>query len=82
VKVVASVFLFLVLLGPKVQAATSQRTLGDIPDARESLLRIVNPRFCKTLLLSPVEGWIVARGQLAAGTHIFGPRLIHSELKS
>jgi hypothetical protein len=27
-----------------------------------------------------VEGWIVARGQLAAGTRIFGTRVIHSEL--
>jgi hypothetical protein len=79
-KVVASVFLFLLLLGPKAQPATLQRTLGDIPGAPESLLRIVNPRFYKTLLISPVEGWIVVRGQLAAGTHIFGARVIYSEL--
>lgn len=54
--------------------------LDDIPGARESLLRIVSPRFYKTLLISPVEGWIVVRGQLAAGTHMFGARIIHSEL--
>src|SRR5437868_13388275 len=69
------------VLGASVFAATPPpRILGDIPGARESLLRIVSPRFYKTLLISPVEGWIVARGQLAAGSHIFGARLIHSEL--
>src|SRR5437764_808236 len=78
------VFATIVVLGTlscgNVQAAPASRVLGDIPGARESLLRIVSPRFYRTLLVSPVEGWIVVRGQLAAGTHMFGARIIHSEL--
>jgi hypothetical protein len=77
----ARVVLFFVLLGAAdVAAALPQRFLGDIPGARESLLRIVSPRFYKTLMISPVEGGIVVRGQLAAGTRVFGARVIHSEL--
>lgn len=53
--------------------------MGDIPGARESLLRIVSHRFYQSLLISPVEGWIVVRGQLS-GNRVFGARLIHSEL--
>ena len=64
----------------RLQAQEPRRLLGDIPGARESLLRMVSPRFYKTLLISPVEGWIVVRGQLAAGTHMFGARIVHSEL--
>jgi len=60
--------------------ALPPRRLPDIPGASESLLRMVNPRFYQTLLISPVTGWIVARGQLASGTHVFGARVIHSEL--
>lgn len=56
------------------------RVLSDIPAARESLLRIVSPRFYQTLLISPVEGWIVVRGQLTGGTHMVGARIVHSEL--
>jgi hypothetical protein len=78
------VFAKIVLLGivfcGGVQAAPVSRVLGDIPGARESLLRIVSPRFYRTLLISPVQGWIVVRGQLAAGTHMFGAGIIHSEL--
>jgi hypothetical protein len=63
-----------------LHAETRQRFLSDIPAARESLLRIVSPRFYKTLLISPVEGWIVVRGQLFTGTRMSGARIIHSEL--
>jgi len=77
-------FATIVLLGilscGNSQAASTSRALGDIPGARESLLRIVSPRFYQTLLISPVEGWIVVRGQLASGTHMFGARIVHSEL--
>src|SRR2546421_9191282 len=79
-RLVASVLLFAFLATLNARGASPVRTLADIPGARESLLRIVNPRFYKTLLISPVEGWVVARGQLVSGTHIFGARLIHSEL--
>jgi len=63
-----------------VEAQDHERVLGNIPGARESLLRMVSPRFYRTLLISPVEGWIVVRGQLSNGTRMFGARVIHSEL--
>jgi hypothetical protein len=72
--------LFSVLALAPLQAQTKARALKDIPAARESLLRIVSPRFYRTLLVSPVEGWIIVRGQLAAGTRMYGARVIHSEL--
>jgi hypothetical protein len=75
----AFVFL-LVLVERDATAAPGQRILKDIPGAKESLLRTVNPRFYKTLLISPVEGWIVVRGQFSNGTHMYGARVIHSEL--
>src|ERR1044071_9195343 len=76
----ATVVLVGSLLCCNLNAASTSRRLGDIPGARESLLRIVSPRFYRTLLISPVEGWVVVRGQLVAGTHMFGARIIHSEL--
>jgi hypothetical protein len=62
------------------KAQAPKRVLADIPGAPESLLRTVSPKFYRTLLISPVEGWIVVRGQLSAGTRMFGARVIHSEL--
>ena len=80
-RILAAIFVFLFgLTTPYVEGQTPRRVLSDIPGARESLLRIVSPRFYRTLLISPVEGWIVVRGQLAAGTHLFGAGIIHSEL--
>jgi hypothetical protein len=43
------------------------------------LRRSISPRFYKTLLISPVQGWIVVRASLA-GTHLSGARVIRSEL--
>jgi hypothetical protein len=78
------VFATVLLLGAfscvSTHGAPAARLLGDIPGAKESLLRTVNPRFYKTLLISPVEGWIVVRGQFSNGTHMYGARVIHSEL--
>ena len=44
------------------------------------LQRSVSPKFYKSLLISPVEGWIIVRGQLS-GTRLAGARVIQSELK-
>jgi hypothetical protein len=44
------------------------------------LQRSVSPKFYKSLLISPVEGWIIVRGQLS-GTRLSGARVIQSELK-
>jgi len=54
------------------------RSLNDIPAAKESLLRIVSPKFYRSLLISPVEGWIVVRGDLM-NDHLTGTRIIRSE---
>lgn len=40
---------------------------------------MVSPKFYKSLLISPVKGWIVARGQLV-GDHVSGATVIHSEM--
>src|SRR2546423_13908569 len=80
-RILAAISLFLFgLTNLSAESARPHRVLSDIPAARESLLRIVSPRFYQTLLISPVEGWIVVRGQLAGGTNMFGPRIVHSEL--
>jgi hypothetical protein len=69
----------LVLAGGNMAAAAAGRNINDIPAARESVRRIVSSKFYRSLLISPVEGWIVVRGELA-GDHLLGPRVIHSEL--
>ncbi|MFL6537246.1 MAG: hypothetical protein ACJ8HQ_12115 [Chthoniobacterales bacterium] len=71
--------LFLSFASPVFAAASRGRTIDEIPSARESLLRGVSPRFYKTLLISPVSGWVAVRGELA-GTGLVGTRVIHSEL--
>lgn len=69
----------LLLAGPGLSAAAEVRSIRDIPAARESLLRTVSPKFYRTLLVSPVEGWIVVRGWLS-GTHLTNLKVIRSEL--
>lgn len=69
---VACVFGFIV---PFAQA----RSINDIPAAKEALLRIVSPKFYRSLAISPVEGWIVVRGNLVQN-HVAGARVIRSEL--
>jgi hypothetical protein len=78
--VIASAISVLLALGGNIQAAAkNQRTLGDIPGARGSLSRIVSRKFYQSLLISPVRGWIVVRGQLVDG-RLSGSRIAHSEL--
>ena len=69
----------LALMGGNVAAATAPRNLNKIPAAREALLRMVSPKFYRSLLISPVEGWIVVRGDLV-NNHLLGTKVIHSEL--
>jgi len=69
----------LALIGGNVAAATAPRNLNKIPAAREALLRMVSPKFYRSLLISPVEGWIVVRGDLV-NNHLLGTKVIHSEL--
>jgi hypothetical protein len=79
-KFVAIVSLLLCFAQLSSGAEPPARRLSDIPGARESLLRIVSPRFYRTLLISPVKGWIVVSGHLSSGTHMFDQRVTHSEL--
>jgi hypothetical protein len=43
------------------------------------LQRSISRKFYKSLLVSPIDGWIVVRGQWV-GTRIGGPRIMRSEL--
>src|SRR5438105_15823180 len=70
---------WLTLTGGNVAAVTAPRNLNQIPAAREALLRMVSPKFYRSLLISPVEGWIVVRGDLV-NNHLLGAKVIHSEL--
>jgi hypothetical protein len=71
--------ILLVLISGKVTAAAARRNINDIPAARESLRTIISSRLYRSLLISPVEGSIVVRGELARD-HLVGPKVIHSEL--
>lgn len=44
------------------------------------LQRSVSPKFYKSLLISPLEGWITVRANLS-GTSLSGPKIIRSELQ-
>ncbi|PZR74804.1 MAG: hypothetical protein DLM73_06930 [Chthoniobacterales bacterium] len=60
--------------------AADARTLTNINAIPTRVLqRSISPKFYKSLLISPVEGWIVVRGQLV-GTRVSGTKVIHSEL--
>ena len=69
-------------LGTMVSAAplTRPRTLTDINAISTRVLqRSISPKFYKSLLISPIEGWIVVRANVS-GTRLSGMRVIHSEL--
>ena len=56
------------------------RTLTDLNViSTQAFQRSISPRFYKSLLISPIEGWVVVRGNVA-GTRLSGMRVVHSEL--
>jgi hypothetical protein len=56
------------------------RTVTDLNlISTQALQRSISPKFYKSLLISPIEGWVVVRGNLA-GAHLSGMRVVHSEL--
>jgi hypothetical protein len=56
------------------------RALTDINAIPTRVLkRSISPKFYRSLLISPVQGWIVVRANLT-GTRLYGSRVIHSEL--
>ena len=69
-------------VGSIVSAAplTRPRTLTDIDAISTRVLqRSISPKFYKSLLISPIQGWIVVRANVS-GTRLSGARVIHSEL--
>lgn len=57
------------------------RTISDISSIPHQVLqRSISPRFYKSLLISPIEGYVVVRGQVNNTTRLSGLRVIHSEL--
>jgi hypothetical protein len=72
---------FLIPLSPANAAPTStSRTLSDLNVIPTRVLkRSISPKFYKSLLISPVKGWIVVRATLA-GTRLSGARVVRSEL--
>ena len=56
------------------------RTIGEVNLISHRVLkRSISPKFYKTLMMSPIDGWIVVRGKLS-GTRVFGERIIRSDL--
>jgi hypothetical protein len=55
------------------------RSINDIPAAKEALLRIVSPKFYRSLAISPVEGWVVVRGDLV-NDHLARTRVVRSDV--
>jgi hypothetical protein len=67
--------------GVAAPAPAKGRTLTDLNVIPTQVLqRSVSPKFYKSLLISPVEGWIIVRAQLS-GTRLSGARVIRSEQK-
>ena len=66
--------------GFAAKPSTEVRTLTDLNVIPMRVLkRSISPKFHQSLLISPVEGWIVVRASLT-GTHLSGMRVIRSEL--
>jgi hypothetical protein len=55
------------------------RTIKELPEAREALFRLVTPHFYRSLMISPIEGWVTVRGHLA-GTRVAGAKIVRSDL--
>jgi hypothetical protein len=77
-----TVLMLVALLRSSVAASpsTQDRTLTDINVIPTRVLkRSISRKFYKSLLISPIQGWIVVRANLA-NTRLSGMRVIHSEL--
>ena len=61
-------------------APAKGRTLTDLNGISTRVLqRSISPKFYKSLLISPIQGWVVVRANIS-GTRLSGMRVIHSEL--
>lgn len=56
------------------------RTITDLNViSTRALQRSISPKFYKSLLISPIHGWVAVRGNLAR-TRLSGLKVVHSEL--
>jgi len=61
-------------------APTKARTLTDINGISTRVLqRSISAKFYKSLLISPIQGWVVVRANMS-GTRLSGMRVVRSEL--
>ena len=73
------VVLALVRSSLAVPQSAQGRSIGDVKLIPTSVLqRSISPQFYKSLLVSPIEGWVVVRGQLH-GTTLSGLKVVRSE---
>lgn len=76
------VFILAAFLRSSIAALPSAqgRTLADMNIIPARVLkRSISAKFYKSLLISPIQGWVVVRADLT-GTRLSSPRVIHSEL--
>lgn len=73
-----------VVLSGSIFAAPSSvkgRKLTDLNVVPARILqRSVSPKFYKSLLVSPLEGWLTVRANVS-GTHLSGAKIVRSDLK-
>jgi hypothetical protein len=70
----------LVGYGSAAQPSEASRTISNVPSlSRRVLQRSISPRFYQSLVISPLEGYVVVRAQLSK-TRLSGMKVIHSEL--
>lgn len=77
-----TILLLIILSHPAPGAAPSSkgRTITDLKVIPARVLqRSISPKFYKSLLISPVEGWITVRAQVS-GARLTGMRLTKSDL--
>ena len=56
------------------------RTISDLNAiSTQAFQRSISPKFYKSLLVSPIQGWVAVRGSLS-GTRLSGMKVVHSEL--
>lgn len=75
--------MLLALVASAVSASRSVqgKTLREINVIPQHILkRSVSPKFFKSLLVSPLDGWITVRANLSGG-RLLGPRVTRSDLK-
>jgi hypothetical protein len=80
--ILISILIFVVSVGSSfaAQPPAQGRKLTELNVIPARVLqRSISPKFYKSLLVSPLEGWIVVRASLA-GTRLAGARVIRSEL--